>query len=92
MQCILAVAVGDVGEHEETTARPAASLKPRTGMRGLSVTTERRRKRSFASSRPSRPGNISKQVDHRPEMAAFLDIDREQVEVVSEGAVVPRWR
>src|ERR1700692_3932846 len=63
-----------------------ASLKA-PSMRGLSASPERRSKNSRASFLAALAAEIFlQQVDHRPEMAAFLDIDLEQVaQVVERG-------
>lgn len=86
MQLHLAVAVGEVGEHEER--QPVR--------RRLVEGAEHARRIRIAGAAPQQIiGFLAavaaeiflQEINHRPEMAAFLDIDLEQV-----AQVVERWR
>ena len=82
----LAVAVGEIGEHEER--QPIRRLlveraqhARRIGIAGAAL------QQCFRLLAAVGAEIFLQQIDHRPEMAAFLDVDLEQV-----AQVVKRWR
>jgi hypothetical protein len=78
----LAVAVGEEGEHEEDSQSGVASLKA-PSMRGAVGIARAARSRPRPL-RGRRAEILVQQIDHRPEMAAFLDVHLEQVAHVVE--------
>ena len=85
VQLHLAVAVGEIGEHEER--QPVRRLLVEGAQHARQIGVAGTAAQQFVSLLAAVAAKIFLQeVDHRPEMAAFLDIDLEQVaQVVERG-------
>src|SRR5437764_5123659 len=83
MQLHLAVAVGEIGEHEER--QPVRRLLVESPQHAWAVDIARAAAQQLVGLLAAVAAEIFlQQIDHRPEMAAFLDIDLEQVAQVIE--------